>query len=149
MNDIINLSIILNSVSGYDIATVSLVIFTAISIPALWWYGMGSALKVRKSKIDESLSKLPFKFESFLKIMGGDQNILKAKAETSKVKIWVHDIEAIDLDLLKSLKSVSGTFKMSDSVTLIMGRTSKTLANKLNELNSPKELSDKIEDKKS
>ncbi len=148
MNNIINL-VLNSSLSGYEISAVALMVVTTISVPLLWWYGMGSALRIRKNTNNDVLLKLPFKFESFVKIIGGNKNVLKAKAETSKVKIWVNDISDIDFDLLKSLKSVTGTFKMSDSVTVIIGRTADTLAFRLNEINNNEEEEEVKEIKKS
>ncbi len=127
-------NLILNSAIGVSQwFAIAVMVIAVISIPTLWWYGMSRALSIRKADAKTRIHKLPFKFESFLKIIGGIENVIVAKAETSKIKIEIKELDKVDLDLLKSLKSVSGTFQMSDSITIILGPSSKTLATQLND----------------
>ncbi len=126
------INLLINGAGTWIGGTLVLVAAT-LSIFGLWFYGMYHALRVRNKNAVEKLRPLSFKINSFYKIVGGRKNIATAEENGSKIKLVFTDKSLVDIEMLKSLKSVSGILEMTNSITVILGPSAKTLAFEINE----------------
>jgi phosphotransferase system IIB component len=74
---------------------------------------------------------LPFSIKKLVAAIG-DSNIIKAEYTHTKVKIYIHSTKQIDMEQIKKIKSISGTFTTSNSFTIIVGNSAKTISTQLN-----------------
>ena len=79
----------------------------------------------------QKILKLPFEINILATALGGVKNIIRAKANLSKVTIFLHDSSLVDPLLLKEL-STKGIIKNSAGVILIFNNLSYSVTIHLN-----------------
>lgn len=63
-----------------------------------------------------------------LKSLIGDQNVAGVEFTHTKVKIYIHDKNKVNVDDIQKLKGVSGVFATSKHITIIVGNQAKKIA---------------------
>lgn len=90
--------------------------------------------KKKESNISSELSqinKLTINVKKLLEFIGGNENILGVEYTQTKVKIFIKDHEKVLINELQKLKNISGVFKNTKNVTIIVGKQAKELANQI------------------
>lgn len=110
-----------------------LIFFTIITLGIFWIFYY---CKKKKLKTTNQLSrsvKIPFSIKRLVNAIGSN-NIIKAEYTHTKVKIYINTTKKINMDEIKKIKSISGTFMTSNSFTIIVGNSAKTISAQLNKL---------------
>ncbi|MDJ1645833.1 PTS transporter subunit EIIB [Mycoplasma phocimorsus] len=85
----------------------------------------------KSKKINNNIS---IKINKLIENLGSKQNISFAEANMSRIKIGVYDINLVNIDAIQKEKRISGIMKQSSCVTLIVGRDSTLIQQKINEV---------------
>ena len=113
-----------------------LILLTIITLGTFWIFHY---IKLNKTtKVSSNLShstKIPFSIKKLVGVLNRE-NIIKSEFTQIKVKVFVKSTKDINMEELKKIKSISGSFMNSNSITIIVGNSAKTISNQLNELNS-------------
>lgn len=75
-----------------------------------------------------------FEINELVNLLSGPTNIQKAEFTFSRVIIFLNTLENVDINEIKKLTGVSGVVVAVNNVSLIVGSTSKFIADSLNEL---------------
>lgn len=109
-----------------------------------------SIINIKKQRL-ENRNKLPqakklnFPYNDLLKHTGGIENIASIDANINKVKITFYDQAKINIQEIKKMKHVSGTFMSSTKINLIVGKEAKLLADKINMMIMKKSYQPKVQ----
>lgn len=71
-------------------------------------------------------------FDSFYLALGGQPNIVSAESHGSRLALKLLDYEKVDYDKLKTV-GVSSFIKMTDKLTVVIGKNSAVLEKAINE----------------
>ena len=77
------------------------------------------------------VSKLTVNIKKLLEFIGGSENILGVEYTQTKVKIFIKEHEKVLINELQKLKNISGVFKNTKNVTIIVGKQAKELASQI------------------
>ena len=111
-----------------------LILLTVVTLGLFWVFHFIKLKKTKKVNSNLSFSsRIPF---SIKKLVGALtlENIIKSEYTQMKVKIFVKSTKEINVEDLKKIKSISGSFMTSDSITIIVGNSAKTISNQINQL---------------
>lgn len=104
----------------------------AIIVVIVLWIVFSKVLA--KTKVQDSTSaSLSFDINSFMDALGGIENIKESEATLSKVTVYLHDEKIVNMAKLKEL-GASGVVQSNDKVTIILGKVSKEISNKIRQL---------------
>lgn len=84
-----------------------------------------------KSKLKKT--KLPFKIDKFISILGGIENIKVTSATNNKIKINIINRNKIDFNELKKIKN-RGILDQSDAISILLGNYVGELSKIINDL---------------
>ncbi|MGL5268246.1 MAG: hypothetical protein ACRC8P_00530 [Spiroplasma sp.] len=122
----------------WQIILLSIALLFAVLSVFLWVWNITRAKKLREQgfvtpKTKTKKVKLPFKLDKFVSILGGIDNIVKASASKSKIKVCVVDYNKIDFDELKKIKN-RGIFGQTNNVSIVLGNSAPDLCGMINDL---------------
>lgn len=97
----------------------------------------GKILSKKHNKPNNSINyseDIKFEINKLVSLLLGATNIQKAEFTFSRVAIFLNTLENVNIDELKNLPGVSGVVVGTNNISLIVGSTSKFIANSLNNL---------------
>lgn len=104
-------------------------VIAAIVVLVIVWVIFSKVLP-RKKITDSSSVDMTFDIERFINALGGNDNIKKTEATPSKITVYVVEDTKVKITELKAL-GASGIVQSNDKVTIILGKISKDLSNKI------------------
>ncbi|GAA5414791.1 hypothetical protein [Ureaplasma ceti] len=98
-----------------------------------YFYAKRKAKKLAQTKNMEikGTTSIDFKMEHLVHALGGKDNVVSVTSTISNVKVKLHDLQLVKIQELKGL-GAKGTLKNCDSVTILFGDHSQTIAHELN-----------------
>lgn len=122
----------------WQIVLLSIALLFAVFSIFLWVWNVARAKKLREQgfvteKTKTKKVKLPFKLDKFVSVLGGIDNIVKASASNSKIRVYVVNHDKIDFVELKKIKN-RGILDQSDNVSIVLGNYAPDLAGMINDL---------------